>query len=74
MGITAILLCDRCGHQETGSKLKENWTWLHFEELASYTDIETGEKGKPYIDKGKKLLCPDCTRIIGNWLLKAGEL
>jgi len=74
MGITELLVCDRCGHEEKGKKLKENWAWLHFEEMASMVNIETGEKSKPYLEKEKRLLCPDCTRIIGNWLLKAGEL
>jgi len=68
MGETKLLVCDRCGYQEIADQLKEHWAWFHFEEMTSFINVETGEKSKPQFEKGKKLLCPDCTRTIGNYL------
>lgn len=68
MGITNLIVCDRCGLQEIASELKENWAWFYFEELSSEICLETKKKSKPKFYKGKRLLCPACTETIGSCL------
>lgn len=67
MGITSHLECDRCGHEESGSVLKDNWAWIHIEECVPFVDIETGVKVETRQLKGRKLLCPTCLKDYAIW-------